>query len=722
MFLSKTRDYLSTRWGFFSLLVFLFWLKTILVYLIDFRLGVEGLYQYTILFFNPVATTLLLFSAALYIKRPIPAYLVLSLLYIANSALLLFNIIYYREFTDFMTINVIFGYSSVSEGLSSSSFALLKPQDLIMIVDIIFIVVAVATRFIKLDKKPVPPQQAVAISSFALLLVFLNLTLGEINRPQLLSRTFDRNYLVKYLGIDSFTFYDGIKTAKNNHVRSEASSADLNKVLTFTQKHYAKPNPQMYGIAKGKNIIVIHLESFQQFLINYRLDGKEVTPFLNSLYNDKSTYSFANFFNQVGQGKTSDAENMLETSIYGLPQGSLFSALGTDNTFQGAPAILNQQKNYTSAVFHGNKGSFWNRNSVYKNLGYQNFFDASYFNTASNNLTEYGLKDKLLFHDSVKYLERLQQPFYAKFITVSNHFPYTIDQKNTDFKAADTGDSSVDNYFVTAHYLDQAVKEFFDYLKKSGLYDNSMIVLYGDHYGISNSRNLKLAPLLGKSASTWTDFDNAQLQRVPFMIHIPGQKNGGIQQQYGGEIDVLPTILHLAGVDTSSYIQFGTDLFSKKHDQVVAFRNENFVTPNYTVVDGNIYDNKTGLQITHPTSALAAKLKAEGNKVNNELSLSDSLNNKNLLRFYIPNGFIPVNPQNYNYKNGFGQITQLQQQLGSNSTSLWSRNGNKTTIDDYVSDAPELNTTDSNKENEESVSSSIDTNKQSTSSSTSTAN
>src|SRR5699024_11525093 len=144
------------------------------------------------------------------------------------------------------------------------------------------------------------------------------------------------------------------------------------------------------------------------------------TPFLNNLYNSKDMYSFENFFHQVGQGKTSDAENMLETSTYGLPQGSLFSALGTDNTFQAAPSILNQEGGYSSAVFHGNNGSFWNRNSVYPNMGYQNFFDASYFNQDSNNLSEYGLKDKLLFHDSVKYLERMQQPFYAKFITVSN--------------------------------------------------------------------------------------------------------------------------------------------------------------------------------------------------------------------------------------------------------------------------------------------------------------
>nr|WP_244138508.1 LTA synthase family protein [Ligilactobacillus agilis] len=637
---------------------------------------------------------MLLFGLALYVHRTLLSYLTMVLIYIANSALIIFNVIYYREFTDFMTFNVIFGYSSVSNGLSTSSLALLEPADLILILDLVLILGALITKKIKLDPQPVARKTAVAISSLGCLMFFFNLTLAEISRPQLLGRTFDRVYLVKYLGLDAYTVYDGLKTVKTNQARSDAESADLNKVLTFTKEHYAKPNPDLFGIARGKNVIVIHLESFQQFLINYKLDGKEVTPFLNSLYNGNETYSFANFFNQVGQGKTSDAENMLETSTYGLPQGSLFTTLGSDNTFQAAPAILNQEGNYSSAVFHGNVGSFWNRDNTYKNMGYQYFFDASYYNTNSNNLTEYGLKDKLLFHDSVKYLERLQQPFYAKFITVSNHFPFELDKKNTSFKAANTGDSTVDNYFVTAHYLDQAVNEFFNYLKESGLYNNSIIVIYGDHYGISDSRNLKLAPLLGKSATTWSDYDDAQMQRVPFMIHIPGITTGGIQEQYGGEIDVLPTLLHLLGIDSSKYVQFGTDLFSPNHDQVVAFRSGTFVTPKYTVVGSTIYQNGSGTVITHPTNKLKQELKADKQKVRTELALSDSLNNKNLLRFYIPTGFTPVNPQNYNYKKQLSQLEKLQQILGNNSTSLWSQKGNQTTATLYNSDAPELKTTD----------------------------
>ncbi|MFD0896667.1 LTA synthase family protein [Loigolactobacillus binensis] len=685
----KFTTFINHRTGFFILLVGLFWLKTMFAYYVDFSLGVSGIFQHFILWLNPLATTLLTLGLALYIQRPRLRYFGLMILTTANTALLYFNVIYYRQFTDFMTINTILGYSKVSEGLSGSSLALARPYDVLYWLDLIILVILLLAHLIKIDTRSVPRRLPFAITSVAVLLFSVNLTLGEANRPQLLTRTFDRNYIVKYLGLDAYTVYDAVQTAQNNQTRATANGSDLTNVLAFIKQHYAAPNAKMYGIAKGRNVIIIHLESFQQFLIDYKVDGQEVTPFLNSLYHDNQTFAFSNFFHQVGQGKTSDAENMLETSVYGLPQGSVFTALGSDNTFQAAPAILQQKAGYSSAVFHGNVGSFWNRDNVYKNMGYQNFFDASYFNTSGDRSEQYGLKDKLLFHDSVKYLEQLQQPFYAKFITVTNHFPFPLDAEDTNFPLPTTDDKAVNNYFATAHYLDQALKEFFTYLKESGLYDNSMIVLYGDHYGLSNSDNLSLAELLGKSADTWNDYDNAQLQRVPLMIHIPGQHNGGIQKQYGGEIDVLPTIEHLLGIDNRGYVQFGTDLFSADHDQVVAFRNTNFVTPTHTVIDGTIYNNN-GDEITHPSAALKAEVKRQQTKVQNELQLSDAVNNKNLLRFYTPAGFKPVDPENYNYKNDFARLKLNGAKLGKLSTSLYSKKGDKTTSDLYKTDAPEL--------------------------------
>lgn len=687
--------------GLFTILVFLFWLKTLLAYFVDFRLGAEGVFQYFILLINPIATTIFMFGLAFYFKRSRFFYPILMALYIGNTVLLYLNVIYFREFTDFMTVATMTGYSKVDQGLSGSSLALTNVHDILYWIDIVIILLMMLFRKIKFDPRGVNHRMAFAITSVAVTLFGVNLSLGEMSRPQLLTRTFDRTYIVKYLGVDAFTIYDGIKSQHTSNMRKSATKSELEAVKKFTDAHYASPNKSMYGIAKGRNVFVIHLESFQQFLIDKKINGQEVTPFLNSIYHGSNTYAFDNFFHQVGQGKTSDAENMLETSTYGLSQGSLFATLGSDNTFQAAPSILKQRAGYTSAVFHGNVASFWNRNNVYKNMGYQYFFDASYYDTSGDKSTGYGLKDKLLFNDSVKYLERLQQPFYAKYITVTNHFPYDLDSEDEDpnFKTVDTGDSAVDNYFVTAHYLDQSLKEFFTYLKKTGLYDKSIFVIYGDHYGISDSENKKLASVLGKSSDDWTHYDDAQLQRVPLMFLIPNSGGKGyISHTYGGEIDVLPTLMHLLGVSSKRYIQFGTDLFSSQHDQVVAFRNQDFVTPNYTSISDVIYSNKTGKKATL-TAAQKKQLKKDQTKVNKELSLSDSLNDKNLLRFYNPKGFKAINASKYNYSNGLDKEIKIEDQLKGKSTSLYSENGDKTTASEYSTDAPELthSSTDSNR-------------------------
>ncbi|WP_270649232.1 LTA synthase family protein [Limosilactobacillus mucosae] len=681
----------NTRIGFFALLVFLFWIKTLIAYFTDFKLGAQGLVQYLIVLINPLGTTLLLFGLAFYFKRSRFFYPVLMGIDIANTLLLYLNVIYYREFTDFMTIATMTGYSKVNQGLSGSSLALTNLHDVFYWLDIVVILFLMLFRKIKFDPRAFSHRLAFAFTSVSLVVCGLNLMVAEMDRPQLLGRTFDRVYIVKYLGLDAFTGYDLVKSEHVSQMRKSATKSQLKTVEKFTKEHYAAPNKKLFGIAKGRNVIVIHLESFQQFLIDKKINGQEVTPFLNSLYHGQDTYAFSNFFNQVGQGKTSDAENMLETSTYGLSQGSLFATLGNDNTFQAAPAILKQRAGYTSAVFHGNVASFWNRNNVYKNLGYQYFFDASYFDTSGDKATGYGLKDKLLFADSIKYLQHLQQPFYVKYLTVTNHFPFDLDDedKDSNFTTTNTGSSTVDNYFVTAHYLDQSLQEFFSYLDKTGLAKKSIIMIYGDHYGISNSENKNLASVLGKNADDWTDFDNVQMQRVPLMFVIPGSGgHGGIYSTYGGEIDVLPTLLHLLGISTKRYIQFGTDLFSSQHDQVVALRNQDFVTPKYTSISGKIYLNSTG-KLAKLTKQEKKQLRADQKKVSEELALSDSLNEKNLLRFYHPKGFKTVNPKDYNYANGLKKEKKIEKSKGIQSTSIFSKNNDKTTTDSYSTNAPE---------------------------------
>ncbi|MGB7365400.1 LTA synthase family protein [Carnobacterium jeotgali] len=693
--MNNIKKLLQTRLGFFSLVVIIFWIKTYIGYQAEFSLGVEGIMQQFILLINPIATTILLFSIALYFKSSKKAYIALIVVYTLMSILFFSNVLYYREFSDFLSVSTILGAGNVSGGLGASTFALLHATDFLFLIDILLLIVLLATKKITLDTRPFKKRYAFAATIVGFTLLAGNLALAESDRPQLLARTFDSNYIVKYLGLNFFTAYDGYQTAQANQVKANADESDIEGVLTYVNDHFAEADAEMFGIAEDRNVIFLHLESFQQFLIDYKLETEtgeslEVTPFINSIYHNNDTQSFSNFFHQVGQGKTSDSEMLLENSLFGLPQGGAFTQVGESNTFQSASQILGAEKGYTSAMFHGNVGSFWNRDNTYKSMGIDYFFDDESYSFTDENTLEYGMKDKIFFKESVQYLEQLPQPFYSKFITVSNHFPYPLDEANVEFPAATTGDNTIDNYFVTAHYLDQAIEEFFTYLKESGLYDNSVIVLYGDHYGISNSRNETLAPLLGKDPETWSSYDNAMLQRVPYMIHIPGSGNGKINTQYGGQVDSLPTLLHLLGVETKDNILLGTDLLSPNHDQTVAFRDGNFVSPKYTVDGSSIYDTETGVLIEDPSEEVLAEVEQLREDVTTQLSLSDSILTSDLLRFYTPEGLVTTDPADYDYRNQLQRMKAINESLGTKATSIYSQNGNKSTIDLYKTDAPEL--------------------------------
>lgn len=680
---------MSTRLGFVLTLLLLYWFKTMWAYSVDFNLDIQGPYQIFLAVINPLPISLLFIGLALYIKRTKLFYSLAFGIYLLLFIWLISNSIYYREFTDFVTVNTMLASSKVSAGLGAAALELFRPWDVIYILDFPILAFFFFKKWIRMDNRPFNKRASFAVTSLSAMLFSANLFLAEIDRPELLTRGFSNYYVVRALGLPAFLGYSANQTYAANKERSKASEADLKPVEEYIQQHYAKPNPEYFGMAKGRNVIYIHLESFQQFLIDYKLkvDDKEyeVTPFLNSLYHSKETFAFSNIFNQVKAGKTSDAETMIETGLFGLNQGSFMVNYGGTNTQQAAPFILSKNGYNSSAVFHGNAGSFWNRNTAYKQWGYNYFFDASYFTKQnSSNSFQYGLNDKYMLKDSIKYLERLQQPFYTKFITVSNHYPYTTSLSGDDlgFPLAKTQDETINGYFATANYLDSSIKAFFDYLKESGLYKNSIIVLYGDHYGISNSRNPALAPLLGKNSETWSSYDNAMLQRVPYMVVIPGMDKGGIIDTYGGEIDMLPTLEHLLGIESNKFLQVGQDMLSPEHDQIVAFRSANyFVTPEYTSYSGRTYYTKTGEEITNPDEKTKEELDKIREAANLQLKISDSIQTGDLLRFFKGNDLGKVNPEDYSYTNSFKALKKIEKEKGDKSTSLYNQRGNQSTVD-----------------------------------------
>lgn len=628
--------------AFFLLTVFTITLKTYFSYYVDFSLGVKGLVQNLILLMNPYSLIALVLSVFLFFKGK-KAFWFIFIGGFLLTFLLYANVVYFRFFSDFLTFSTLNQAGNV-ESMGGAVSASFKWYDFVYFIDTIIYLAILIFKRKWLDNRAFSKKFVPVVMATSVALFFLNLAFAETDRPELLTRTFDHKYLVKYLGPYNFTVYDGVKTIENNQQKALASEDDLTKVLNYTKQKRTEPNPEYYGAAKKKNIIKIHLESFQTFLINKKVNGKEVTPFLNKLSSGNQDFTyFPNFFHQTGQGKTSDSEFTMDNSLYGLPQGSAYSLKG-DNTYQSLPAILDQKQGYTSNVMHGDYKTFWNRDQVYKHFGIDNFYDATYYDMSDDNIVNLGLKDKPFFKASADYQSKMKKPFYSHLITLTNHYPFTLDEEDASIDKPNTGDSTVDGYIQTAHYLDQALEEYITDLKKKGLYDNSVIMIYGDHYGISENHNNAMEKLLGEkiTPAKFTD-----LNRTGFWLKVPG-KSGGINKEYAGQMDVMPTLLHLVGIDSKNYLMFGSDMFSKQHNNVVPFRNGDFITEDYKYVNGKIYSNKDNELLTEKPKDFDKNKK----QVEKDLEMSDSVLNGDLFRFYKNPDFKKVNPGKYEYKSG----------------------------------------------------------------------
>jgi lipoteichoic acid synthase len=603
----------------------LVWLKTYIVTRISFDLKLESFMQEFILFISPLASSLLLVGLALFAKGKKRNYIALFIDFLL-TVILVGNVAFYGFFNDFVTLPVLTQTSNFGS-LGSSVKELLSFKVLAVFADIIILLFVLKKKkdFAQTNRVTRPIKALYFLTTLAVF--FVNLGLAEAERPELLTRSFDRVMLVKNLGLYVHQVYDIGLQAKSSSQKAFADGSKLQEAENYVKTNAVKPDPKMFGSAKGKNVIIVSLESTQSFLINAKVNGQEVTPFLNQF--TKESYYFENFFHQTGQGKTSDAEFMIDNSLYPLDRGAVFFT-HAGNEFVATPEILRQQGYYT-AVFHANNATFWNRNMMYPALGYDRYFNELDYKITPETKLSWGLKDKEYFDQSVDMLKTLKQPFYTRFITLTNHYPFLYDDSTKLIEPFNSGDGTLDRYFVTARYMDEALKHFIERLKETGLYDNSIIVFYGDHYGISENHNRAMAQFLGKAEITPYDYMN--LQRTPLFIHVPGQTQGQTISAPAGEMDVKPTILHLLGQDTSKDIEFGHDLFSPERKPFVVMRDGSFVTDKYFYHDNKFYNRLTGEEITPP----AQEAKALIDRAQNELHMSDKIIEGDLLRFFDGN-------------------------------------------------------------------------------------
>lgn len=373
--------------------------------------------------------------------------------------------------------------------------------------------------------------------------------------------------------------------------------------INFRNKIYTQPEElaklKYNAIGKGKNLIVVQLESFQDFVIDFKYNDQELTPNLNQLIKGNTLY-YDSYYEQLGMGNTSDAEFATNNGIYPTVYGQSY-ALYTNNAFRGLPWQLRDQ-GYNAYVFHGYKAEFWNREAAYPAQGFER-----YYSEKDYTITEpigFGLNDKEFFHQNIEFLKDNEKPFYSFMISLSNHHPYQMPKEHQNIKLLDQHVGTLfGDYLQSVRYTDEAIGEFITELKEKGLYDNSVIVFYGDHHGLirSDEESKKIMEeVLGK------EYLSDEMLHIPLMIHIPGSGVNETVKTIGTQIDFLPTILNIMGVANDNYLIFGKDLSNTPVSESYAafqiyatygsFINDKYIfemSNDYVFENSKAYDRKT---------------------------------------------------------------------------------------------------------------------------------
>ncbi len=378
-------------------------------------------------------------------------------------------------------------------------------------------------------------------------------------------------------------------------IKKAIMKEDITNTMTLTAKDIEElklrtklVEGKYTGLGKGKNLIVIQVESLQNFVINHYYEGQEVTPNLNKLVKENGSLYFNNYYQLIGRGNTSDAEFVTHNSLYPSMEEPTYTQY-VDNTFYGLPWIL-RDNGYTAWAFHGYEKEFWNRNNAYINQGFQRFISQDDYDLVET--IGFGITDEEFFKQSMDYLKKLDKlddnPFYAFMITLTSHNPFKMPEEYQILNIkAEHKDTLLGNYIQSVHYLDKALGEFIEELKKEGLYDESLLVIYGDHFAI-NSLNKDDQKMMTDYLGYTYDLD--EMMKVPLIIHIPDLETNVTLNRVGSMLDFMPTILNIMGYENEKGLMFGRDLIN--------YEGQNFVAPQTYALKGSIITDEILLEMS----------------------------------------------------------------------------------------------------------------------------
>ena len=526
------------------------------------------------------------------------------------SLICVFNSVYYTYYSSYISVSLL-STAKYGEAVTDAIVEILKFKDftyLILPICLLFVYFKLAKKkyFVEMESKKKQPKKAFSALVCAGIVGFL--FVSSLNGTDLsrITKQWNREYIVIKYGIYVYQANDIVKSIEPKLSALFGYDEALRQFNEYFMNASDEPETNKYtGVLEGKNVIFLHAESIQNFVIGLEINGELVAPNLTKLAND-GLY-FSNFYTQVSVGTSSDSEFTLNTSLMPSNSGTAFVSY-FDRSYISLPSLL-KEKGYYNVSMHGNVASYWNRNVMHKSLGYDQVIGKSEYDI--DEVIGLGLSDKSFFRQSVQKLKTISNEhdkFYATVIMLTNHTPFYIEDGfdvTLDVEEVDEeGNTVVNNYrylegtklgkyLKSVHYADQAIGEFLEQLEAEGLLDDTAIVVYGDHDAKLNKSEFmrfynydyKTDGILPETDPNYVTFGSYEYElnrETPFIIWTKEKKINGAKMNKEittvmGMYDVMPTVGNMLGVYNKYAL--GHDMFSlKEDDNIVIFPTGNWLT------------------------------------------------------------------------------------------------------------------------------------------------
>lgn len=485
--------------------------------------------------------------------------LIFGSVYVTMSILMFADSMYFAYFNQLPSVLQLLQVDAMIIVDSDTFKVTLPPLNILLLLDVPFTIVYFKKLNIRFSRRSY--HQAKKIVSGLLAALTVVIVMGVINPLNVDAlKIVNQSELMTYHLRD---IYEQVISGNASYIENEDDVAKVLTNMDARNQSVSSDFSQLKGAFEGYNIVVLQLESLQQFVIQQSFEEIELTPNINGLLADNTLY-FDHYYETIGRGNTSDAELASNNGLYPVVDGGAYTLYET-NTYNGLPWLL-KEKGYTSKAYHGYIGEFWNRERAYVNQGFDDFISLEDFNLDEK--MAFGLSDFSFYKQTLaklnKDFEQSKDPFYSFLISLSCHYPYRlpVEYSVLDNEEDERYDSLFTNYLSGVRYSDDALGAFMVAIKQSEFYDHTIFVFYGDHYGLNAKDKYNyefMSDYLGK------DYDYDEMLNIPMFIHIPGLDKYDLEShtisKVSGQVDLLATLSYLMNLKTDE-IDFGQNIFS----------------------------------------------------------------------------------------------------------------------------------------------------------------